>query len=332
MRFLVSPRDDHRTLVVTGANGFLGSEICRQALNARLQVRGSDKNTEAITERLEYVPAVVLNHASLLAIMKNVGVIIHAAGLAHLFGNTQISRARFRDVNEIGTGNVAKVAAQAGAKHFILISSVSVYGGSRDGGHEDSGCYPNDPYAESKYGAELAAIEIAKASGMALTILRMATVYGEGDPGNLSRLMRSIDRRRFIWVGHGVNKKSLIHKVDAAHACLTVAQRQSSGLQVYNVSAPPCPMRDVVNNLADVLRRPVWPLHIPGFMALGFCELSVRLMPDRMKHLRAMITKWLSEDVYDSSKFEKTYGFSTRVKLREGLTRQVAWYKVCRKA
>ena len=36
---------------------------------------------------------------------------------------------------------------------------------------------------------------------MALTILRLATLYGEGDPGNIKRLIRTIDQGRFIWIG-----------------------------------------------------------------------------------------------------------------------------------
>jgi hypothetical protein len=43
---------------------------------------------------------------------------------------------------------------------------------------------------------------------MALTILRLATLYGEGDPGNVGRLMRALDRGRFLWIGDGSNRNS----------------------------------------------------------------------------------------------------------------------------
>ena len=39
---------------------------------------------------------------------------------------------------------------------------------------------------------------------MALTILRLATLYGEGDRGNVGRLMRTPDRGRFLWIGGGI--------------------------------------------------------------------------------------------------------------------------------
>ena len=56
------------------------------------------------------------------------------------------------------------------------------------------------------------AIEIAGESGMALTILRLATLYGKGHPRNVGRLIRTLDRGRFLWIGDGGNRKSLLYK------------------------------------------------------------------------------------------------------------------------
>ena len=68
---------------------------------------------------------------------------------------------------------------------------------------------------------------------MALTILRLATLYGEGDPGNVGRLMRTLDRERFLWIGNRRNRKSLLYKGDAARACMAVAERPASGINIY---------------------------------------------------------------------------------------------------
>ncbi|MEK7776125.1 MAG: NAD-dependent epimerase/dehydratase family protein, partial [Planctomycetota bacterium] len=114
-------------------------------------------------------------------------------------------------------------------------------------GDENTPCNPVGPYALSKYNAELRAIEIAREAGMALTILRLATLYGEGDPGNVGRLMRTLDRGRFLWIGDGSNRKSLLYKGDAARACMAVAERSASGINIYNVSAPACTMREIVD-------------------------------------------------------------------------------------
>jgi len=83
--------------------------------------------------------------------------IIHAAGLAHIFDKTKADNAPFKAVNEIGTANVAQTAAKAGVKHFILISSVSVFGPFTRGVYDESRpCRPEGKYAESKYQANCA--------------------------------------------------------------------------------------------------------------------------------------------------------------------------------
>ena len=233
-----------------------------------------------------------------------------------------------KQVNEIGTANVAPVAAAAGVGHFILISSVSVYGPYTQGMYdENTPCNPIGPYALSKYNAELRAIEIARRSGMALTVLRLATLYGEGDPGNLGRLMRTLDRGRFLWIGDGRNRKSLLYKGDAARACLAVATRSATGMSLYNVSVPPCTMRDIVHGLAKALGKKPLPVRIPASVAMSAGKVLSCFPRRRLSGLHATIEKWLAEDVYDTRRFEEAYGFQTKTSLADGLKREVDWYR-----
>ena len=211
---------------------------------------------------------------------------------------------------------------------MILISSVSVYGPYTQGIYdENTPCNPVGPYALSKYNAELRAIEIARASGTALTILRLATLYGEGDPGNVGRLMRTLDRGRFLWIGDGSNRKSLLYKGDAARACMAVAERPASGVNIYNVSAPACTMREIVDGLADALRKRPLPVRIPASIAVSAGKVLSCLQYKRLSGLDATIEKWLAEDVYDTSRIESDYGFHAQVDLTEGLKREVKWYR-----
>jgi nucleoside-diphosphate-sugar epimerase len=304
-------------VLITGASGFLGSALVRQIALAGLSVRATDRREAIEIPGIECVCADILQPDTLKAALEGVDGVIHAAGLAHVFDKAAATP--FKVVNEIGTLNVACAAAQAGVKHFILVSSVAVYGGSRAGGGEDSGCYPDGPYAESKYQAELRAIEIARSTGMSLTILRLATLYGEGDPGNVARLMRAIDRRRFVWVGDGSNRKSLLHREDAARACLTALRAPGADVNVYNISAPPCTMKEIVTGLAAVLGRPLPGWRFPAALALGLSR--------PLRTVRSTLEKWLADDVYDARKFEVTFGFRARVGLAEGLRREVEWYR-----
>lgn len=178
---------------------------------------------------IAYRKADITRPEELKPVLENATTVIHVAGLAHIFSPDANSVEKFRQINEIETANVASAAAVAGVGHFIVISSVSVYGPYTQGVFdENTPCNPVGPYALSKYNAELRAMEIARESGMALTILRLATLFGKGDPGNSGRLIRSLDRGRFLWIGDGSNRKSLLYKEDAARACMAVAERPAS--------------------------------------------------------------------------------------------------------
>ena len=315
------------SLLVTGANGFLGSTIVSQAVRAGLRVRATDRGNSSSVREASYCQADILHLKNLFSAMDGIEVVIHAAGLAHIFDKLPSTVASFNTVNVDGTANIATAAVRMRVRHLILISSVSVYGGSSSGGTETVACHPKGPYAESKWQAELRATEIAQASGMHLTILRLATLYGERDPGNVARLMRSIDRRRFVWIGNGSNYKSLLHREDAARACIVSALAPSEGINVYNVSGPPCTMRDVVTGLASALERSVPALKVPGSWALCLTSFAASLMggSGRWGALHDMAQKWLADDVYDGSKFQKKFNFHARVDLVEGLNREVRW-------
>jgi nucleoside-diphosphate-sugar epimerase len=219
------------------------------------------------------------------------------------------------------TSRLALAAAQAGVRRFVLVSSVAVYGPHAAGEiDETADCRPATPYARSKLAAEQGLMEIAAQAGMQTVILRPVTLYGDHDPGNVGRLLEAIDRGRFVWIGSGANRKSLIHREDAARACLLAAlepPRQPHGC--YNVAGSSPTMREIVEQLSDELQRPIPRLRVPSGLAKA-------LVP-RPTRWRRTLDKWLRDDVYSGRRFACDYGFEPRIALAEGLRRQVAAYR-----
>lgn len=320
----------NQIILVTGANGFLGSEVVRCLKAEPVSIRTTGLEDTFSKKDVEYYQADILQTDQIAPVIAGASMIIHTAGLAHVFKSDRKSSDKFQQVNENGTAIVASIAARENVKHFVLISSVSVYGPC-DPGYCDEGtpCNPISPYALSKHRAELRALEIARESGMALTILRLTTLYGEEDRGNVYRLMRIIDSGRFFWIGDGRNRKSLLHKEDAARACARVAVRPVTGIRTYNVSAYPATMLDIVQELSKGLGKTPLPVQIPSRLALIVASAIERLsgafgQPIRLRYL---VEKWLEENTYDSSLFESTYGFHPSVPLQDGLRREIEWYR-----
>lgn len=305
-------------VLITGGSGFLGSEVAREARRRRMHVRTPPRHDLDVTD-----PE---------AVARNVGdtdAVIHTAGLAHLHHNAPGMQEQLHAVNVDGTTNVMRAAVAAQIPRVVLVSSVAVYG-SHTGGLVDENCArsPSGPYAESKYAAEESAIEIARGSSTSLTILRMSTIYGEEDPGNVARLIRAIDRRRFIWVGDGSNLKSLVYRADAARACVLAVEGSTEG--AFNISSSPSTMRQIVKTIAEHLGRRIPRWRIPEAFALRSSRLVSRIGGSNAKiaALRPTVERWLEDDAYSAEKARAVFGFEARTSLNEGLRREVAWHLV----
>ncbi len=321
---------DSPQVLVTGASGFVGSAIAAQCQAELLAVRTTGRSERPRANLPNYVTADLLNPVNLGVLLRNVTCVVHAAGLAHQFGKSRTNETAFMAMNTQAATSLAQAAVTAGVLHFVLISSVSVYGSHlSEECDETSPCRPEGPYAQSKHLAEQRVIEVAESAGMRLTILRLATVYGEEDPGNVIRLMRSIDRGRFIWIGTGANRKSLIHRDDVARACVAVLRSTGSGTETFNVSAPSCAMRDVVEGLAAALGRRLPGWHMPASPLLTLTKIAASLSRGRGRvgAWHGTLRKWLAEDSYNAGKFARTFTFHTQVELRDGLKREVDWYR-----
>lgn len=307
-------------IVITGASGFIGSAVCDA-------IRRSGERTIALSRRsipgCERIDFTDLD--SIAARFAGARAVVHSCGLAHVFGRHQEDRSAFVEANANSVEVVCRAAATAGGIHVILLSSVAVYGRQKtDEFLETTECRPVGLYAVTKLAGEERATGVAVAARMPLTILRLATVYGEGDRGNVSRLMRAIDARRFIWVGHGNNQKSLIHREDVARAITAVINAGGEGIRIFNISAPPVRMSEVVETLAAALGRTVMPCRVPTHAARMLTSAAALV---GWEAPASALHKWLSDERYSAARFISTYGIPPRVSLVEGIRRQVDHYR-----
>lgn len=313
-------------VLITGANGFIGREIVAE-LSANCEIiKLAGKNSKSD----DYLNIDITNKTEVesLANLENIDALIHTAGLAHQFGEK--AREDFFKVNVVGTENICNLAVKLNVKHFILISSVSVYGKSKNSAQEvdeEVDCQPEGFYAESKWESEKVARRICEENKIALTILRPATVIGEGDAGNVFRLIEAIDKKKFLWIGKGENSKSLIYKKDVAKACKSVLQKRTAETEVFNISAEPLTMSEIVSNISENLGKKIPKIYVPANFLIKVLRICSGMNFGRLKKILETIEKWVAEDVYISEKIREKYDFSTEVSVKEAIEREVIWYK-----
>ncbi len=316
-------------VLITGASGFLGSEILRQALQAGMRARILTRHPGLERKDCEVVAGDIRNLDAVRAAMAGVTAVIHAAGLAHLFRLGPAEVSAFHEVNASGTRNVILAAREAHLLKVIQVSSVSVYGHhTKSGPTEADPCIPDSAYGCSKLAAELSAIELLTDSPVDLTILRLSTLYGEGDRGNVARLIRALDRDRFVWIGNGTNSKSLIHRRDAARACLLSLQSQLPGRHTFNVTAEPCQIHELVAHICRCLGKPLprWRIPLSFVAPVAQAISAVGKSENRLSVLANQVRKFVTDDTYDGTRFSTSMSFSPEIELASGIQSQVRSY------
>lgn len=203
-------------ILVTGASGFVGREVCMQLRNRNVTFRAAVRELNAgcgvdcvavgdIDGNTDWNQAVI-----------GCDTVIHLAGRAHVLHDDDSSaKTKFQSVNVDGTVALAKAAIQAGVKRFIFVSSIGVLGNSNSSPFDEtSEASPEELYAQSKLMAERALSRLCEESGIELIIVRPPLVYGPGNPGNFNRLLRLISMgmplpfgrvkslRSFVYVGN----------------------------------------------------------------------------------------------------------------------------------
>jgi len=305
-------------VLITGASGFVG-----QAIVAELAARGHETVTVGGPRSRNCDHSIDISDAPIvdaLSEKKGVDAVVHAAGIAHRFGG--VSAEEFQRVNVQGVENVASLAVKLGAKHFVLFSSTLVYGRRAEGGvitENDEG-RPFDSYGQSKLDGEAAARAICEPAGIALTIFRPAPIIGEGSKGNFARLIKAIDRRRFVWVGNGDNWKSVVFIGDVAAATADVNEKGGNGTQTFNLAGDAVRMKDIVDTIAEKLGRRAPNIHLPA----GPLRAVLTLGP--FDRLSATLETWLSEDVYSNARLQDAYGFKPSTSLGTAIGSEVEYY------
>ncbi|MGE0443448.1 MAG: GDP-mannose 4,6-dehydratase [Gemmatimonadales bacterium] len=244
-------------VLVTGADGFVGTWMIRELLGAghfvvgAIRLGGSPPRelSEAERFRVQWVDFDLLSAESVTALAGHgLDAVIHLAAVAS-GGDARRDPGHAWTVNAAGTARLAEAFGQlkAGggrAPRLLVVSTGEVYG-QTDGTPipEDAPLVPASPYAASKLGAEIAAAEVARRTGLEVLIARAFphTGPGQGDRYVLPALARRILTARRIGApaiktGNLEPVRDLLDVRDVAAAYLAILERGRSGA-VYNVAS-----------------------------------------------------------------------------------------------
>lgn len=273
-------------LLVTGALGFVSSQLIKKLQKEHLEYvshvrRGLNKGdfVADISKNVDWSPA-----------LTGVEVVVHCAARVHQMTESQSPEdvlASYREVNTLGTLNLARQAAQSGVKRFVFISSIKVNGEKTEKGGAFEPILansPTDPYGLSKYEAEIGLREIAEETGMEVVIIRPPLVYGPGVKANFESMMKLIRKGIPLPFGAINNQRSLVYIDNLVSLILTCCEHPNAANKTFLVSDnDDVSTTRLMQQIANSMSRPARLIPIPQSLievsakVLGKSHLSDRL-------------------------------------------------------
>lgn len=221
-------------ILITGVNGFIGSNIYN-GLKDKHEILGISQSKKS-NKCDNYICCDLTDKEHLekfISENKDIDVIVHCAALAHNKGN-DLSKERFMKVNYEVTKYLVDLSNEyLKLKHFIFLSTISVYGErmDKDVYIESDECYPKSPYAVAKKKSEKYIESNCKSP---YYILRLAPVYSDEFRLNIQR-RTEIKGFNYI-VGNGSNKLSLCNVKNIESVINNMIDGNVEKNEIYNVS------------------------------------------------------------------------------------------------
>ncbi len=213
-----------KTVLVTGASGFVGGRLVERLLieeKARPRALVRQFNHASWLSRIsaDMIPGDVTDLTSLDRAAQGCDVIFHCA--ASMGGD----RETMERVNVAGTQNVLEVAKRAGVSRLVHVSSLAVHGRRyRDGLSEDDPLVGDeDPYAQTKLAAEQLVARAVEAHTLPAVIVRPSIVYGPRSQWWTVDPINRIKKNKLALLGRGDGVANVVYIDDVVTSLLLAA-------------------------------------------------------------------------------------------------------------
>jgi dTDP-glucose 4,6-dehydratase len=318
-----------RSILVTGAAGFIGSNFVRLLVERGEKVKlvAFDKLTyagnlgnlsdllqNAGPDRLVFVKGDICDRDSLLRVWSEHGIreVVHFAAESHV-DRSILGSGPFIVTNVLGTQVLLDVAKERGVDKYLQISTDEVYGSLPEDRPEikfteSTPLSPNSPYSASKAAGDCLVRSYFHTFGMPVLITRCSNNYGPYHfPEKLIPLFVTnlLEGKKVPLYGDGLNVRDWLYVEDHCEAIWTVLNGGRAG-EVYNIGG-----NNEITNRAitqTVLRE----------MGLEW-DKCVEYVKDRPGHDRRY--------AMDASKIQHELGWAPRRRFPEAIRQTIQWYR-----
>jgi nucleoside-diphosphate-sugar epimerase len=312
-------------VLVTGAAGFIGSQLAERCLEQGHTVLGIDSFTPYYDPELKRENvAQIAAHPSwtflegdlieldLVSLLDGIEVVFHLAaqpGVRASWGKTFDA---YVDSNVTALQRLLEASVAASLERFVFASSSSVYGDAEClPTSEDAHLKPVSPYGATKVLGENLCHLYHRSHGLPTVTLRYFTVYGPRQRPDMAfnRLIRAAFAHDEINIyGDGCQTRDFTYVADAVEGTIAAGRSGTPG-GIYNLGGG---TRASMNDVLEIITE------------LTGEKLSVRRVAPQAGDAR--------DTAADTSGAQRQLGFSPSRSLQEGLAEQIAWHKLHRRS
>lgn len=321
-------------VLITGANGFIGSNLCRHFLGLGWQVDGLVRESsdlrflEGLDVRLIRGD---LREPEGIAFPDDTPYVVHAAALVSDMAGDEECRRNIYDT----TVHLVSRLRSSGAplKRFVYISSALTLGfDGLDISEERPGkSAAFMPYVRQKIRTERALLAEHAAGRLPLVILRPGDVFGPNDRVTCAHLLRGCERGAPLIVGHGRLRFGYCHVGNLCRAVELALTKDGVEGQAFTVTNRTLPTwRDLFRALQSGLGRKQR-IYVPvrfAFAVAAAAQAAYKLLPRMERELNYYrIKRITTETTYDISRTIAELGYEPDDDFERQFAEIVAWYQ-----
>lgn len=234
--------------LITGAAGFLGSNLANHLVREGHQVRGLDDlstgDPQALSHEVLFTRGDVNDRPKLWTLLQDVDCVYHLAARVAVPESVLYPR-EYNAVNVGGTVSLMEAMRDVGVRRVVFISSGTVYGDqTKQPLNENVQPYPNSPYAVSKLAAEYYVRTIGDLWGIETVSLRVFNAYGPGQhlppshpPVIPNFLRQAIRGGTLVMHGDGSQTRDYVFVDDVVNTMIAAATAPSIDNLIINIGS-----------------------------------------------------------------------------------------------
>lgn len=318
-------------ILVTGASGFLGGRLVEVLSEQGAAVRGATRLVSRARQLpgVEWVQCDLATEEDLRVALRGVETVYHCAALYGAPGSLD----EFEDANVRGTLRLVRLAADAGVKTLVHVSSMSVYAAPDDtvsvldeSAPYDGRAAERGAYTRSKLAADAALLEYARRELLPrIIVLRPATIYGPGAKLPLGRFPLPSSLKRPLVAGSRRVSAGLVYVDNVVDAMLAAASSGVPTGSTYNlVDSADCDQDELARTIREVTGGRIRPVFAPYplvWVAMLGLDLVAFLRQGQLGTARYRLQRTLAPMRFECAAARKDLGWRPRVSLAQGLSR-----------